>query len=339
MADGIRIKIGLDGVQQVQAGAAAAAQSLGQVGASAGRTGQQTAQLSAQIQDFFVQVQAGGNPLTALIQQGSQLSAVYGGVGNAFRAVTGLLTPAVVAIGGLAAGVGALALAYKQGSAEADAYNRALILTGNIAGTTSGQLKEMAKAQAAVAGTQGQAAAVLAQLAASGQVAARDLSKAAAAAIKFELAGGSAADEAAKKLIDLGKAPLQTLIRLNEAENFLTVSVYKRVRALEIAGKTADAAAVAQNAYAEALVGRAGQLEQTLGFFQRLWRDVKKEAAEAWDIMLGIGREDSLEERLKRAQERGEIRPGDTLIEATSGNTGIALAMAAAATLPPADAR
>ncbi len=33
---------------------------------------------------------------------------------------------------------------------------------------------------------------------------------------------------------------------------------------------------------------------------------------------------------ISRAQERGEIKPGDTLIEATSGNTGIALAMAAA---------
>lgn len=32
---------------------------------------------------------------------------------------------------------------------------------------------------------------------------------------------------------------------------------------------------------------------------------------------------------IKHAQERGEIKPGDTLIEATSGNTGIALAMAA----------
>jgi cysteine synthase B len=71
----------------------------------------------------------------------------------------------------------------------------------------------------------------------------------------------------------------------------------------------------------------------------RLQRIGAKENAQRGNVILGKlegnNPAGSVKDRpamamIKRAEERGDIHPGDTLIEATSGNTGIALAMAAA---------
>ena len=68
-----------------------------------------------------------------------------------------------------------LALAYHQGSQEADGYRASIVMSGNAAGTTVGQLTDMARAISEVTGTQGAAAAALTQMAGSGAVARENL--------------------------------------------------------------------------------------------------------------------------------------------------------------------
>ncbi|MBS0922872.1 cysteine synthase CysM [Providencia sp. JGM181] len=78
-------------------------------------------------------------------------------------------------------------------------------------------------------------------------------------------------------------------------------------------------------------------LEQFIGHtpLVRLQRLTEGLDAEIWVKLEGNNPAGSVKDRaafsmINEAEKRGEIKPGDTLIEATSGNTGIALAMIAA---------
>lgn len=260
--------------------------------------------LPAQITDIVVGLQAGQAPLTVLLQQGGQLKDIFGGIGPAARAlggyILGLVNPFTIA----AAAIGAVAFAYFKGSGEATEFNKALVLTGNAAGVTVGQLNQMAAAVGQVAGTQHDAAEALAALAATGAVAGKGLQDAAKAAVLFERATGTAISETVKQFAELGKAPLEASIKLNESLHYLTLTTYGQIRALEEQGRTADAAAAAQRAYTDALTSRAGEIEQHLGALERAWRGIKGAAAGAWDAMLAVGRPDTLQDQLARVEER-----------------------------------
>lgn len=276
---------------------------LGKAGqVSAGQTAAAWRQLPQQMSDVAVQLQGGVNPLTILLQQGSQIQGSFGGLGPMFKELATVITPVNVALGGLAVGVGAVALAYAQGSQEQDNMARSLILTGNAAGTTVGQMVGMAQAIGAVVGTQAQASDALAQMAATGQVAAHNLQRFGEVAIRLERSVGTPVAETVKTLAELGRAPVAASVKLNESLNYLNKSIYDQIVALEKQKRYTEAASLAQSAYADAMIPRAAALDERLGYLQRGWRAVGEEAAKAWDRMLGVGRQETVQEKTERVR-------------------------------------
>lgn len=277
---------------------------LKKTGISAKQNAAALRMLPAQFSDILISLQGGQAPLTVFLQQGSQIKDSFGGMGQAARAtssyVLGLVNPFTVA----AAAAGVLALAYKQGSDEATAFNSSLALTGNTAGTTTEQLATMAQQVSATGGTVGKAAAVLAQLAASTRIPTSSFESITRAAIDFESATGQAAEETVKNFEKIAKDPVAEILKLNESMNFLTASTYEQIKALQEQGKTQAAAELANDAYGQGLNRTSKGVRDNLGYIEASWKAVTGAAKAAWDAALNVGREKTLDEQLKALDEQ-----------------------------------
>ncbi|GGH62129.1 hypothetical protein GCM10010975_26510 [Comamonas phosphati] len=289
----------------------------------------------AQFTDIVTSLQGGQNPMTVLLQQGGQIKDMFGGVGEAAKAlggyVLGLVNPFTVA----AAAAGVLAVAYLQGSREAEEYTKSLIMTGNAAGVTAGQLALMAEKLGSQKGiTQSGAAEALAQITATGQVTGETIAKAAEAALRFEKVGVPL-KQTVKDFEELGKSPVEASLKLTEQHRYLTSEIFAQIKALQDQGRTAEAAKVAQEAWADAILNRTSQLQGNIGLLERAWNGLGNAAKWAWDKMQGIGRGSTVEEQLqKQVQVVADLqkRHDDYVARFGSGrnNSGAALSAAQA---------
>lgn len=215
-----------------------------------------------------------------------------------------LFNPLTLGILGATAALAGLAKIFIDGAEEATAFNKAIILSGNAAGVTEGQLAGMSVAISRVAGTQGNAAAAVAAFAQSGAVAGANLEKVSLAAIKFERDTGQAIGDTVKQFGELAKAPVEASVKLNDSLHYLTLSTYSQIKALEDQGKATEAASLAQRAYADAIDSRSGQIEAKLGSIERAWLGIKNATKEALDAALSVGRAASLQDQLVAVRQR-----------------------------------
>lgn len=231
-----------------------------------------------------------------VVQLGNALSS--GDWGSGVRAVAQLGAGAGAGAAGLlailaplalaTAAVGGLAYAYHKGSEEQDSYNKSLILTGNYARVSAGQLGDMARQVSATVGTTGQAAAVLALLADNGKIAGDSFSGITQAAVSMQEATGKAVSETVAEFSKLADDPVKASAALNEQYHYLTASVYSQIAALEQQGNHAGAVKLATETYADAINERTPKILANLS----LWEKAYNAVAHAADGIKNIGRPD-----------------------------------------------
>ncbi|MBC3456361.1 phage tail tape measure protein [Pseudomonas mosselii] len=256
----------------------------------------------AQFTDIIVSLQGGMNPLTVMLQQGGQLKDMFGGIGPAARAlvgyVAGLVNPFTVA----GAAVAGLGVAYYKGAEEAQDFRKALILTGNAAGTNAGAMSDLARQISTTVGTTGAAAEVLAQLASNGKIAGDSIGTVATAALQMKDATGRAVEETVAEFVKIGKDPVAAAKELNEQYNFLTASTYAQIVALKEHGDTVGAAKLLTDSYAQTIDTRSKEIVENLGWIEKAWRGVWGMTKSAGDAALNFGRSQGLEEQLANAK-------------------------------------
>ncbi|MCX2891617.1 phage tail tape measure protein [Pseudomonas sp. DCB_BI] len=277
---------------------------LNKTGMSAKATAAALRGVPAQFTDIVVSLQGGQAPLQVLLQQGGQLKDMFGGIGPAVQAlggyVLGLVNPFTVA----AAAVGVLGYAYYSGSEDAVRFEKALITTGNAAGTTSDRLSGMAREVAATVGTTGAAAEVLTQLASSGKVASGSFVEITEAALEWRSATGKAVEDTVAEFVKIGKDPVTAAKELNEQYNFLTAITYSQIVALKEQGDTIGAAKLLTDTYVDTIKNRSKEVTENLSIWERGWKALRGEVAATVDSVKNIGRDQDIASRIVETQQR-----------------------------------
>ncbi|EBS5918742.1 phage tail tape measure protein [Salmonella enterica subsp. enterica serovar Bispebjerg] len=219
-----------------------------------------------------------------------------------------LMSPKGMMLGGLAGGVAAavygLGKAYYEGAKESETFNKQLILTGSYAGKTTGQLNAMAKSLAGNGVTQHDAAGVLAQVVGSGAFTGQAVAMVSRTATRMQENVGQSVDETIRQFKRLRDDPVNAAKELDRTLHFLTATQLEQIRVLGEQGRVADAAKIAMFAYSEEMNKRMGDVHDNLGWIERAWNAVGDAAKWAWDRMLDIGREDTLDEKIATLQEK-----------------------------------
>ncbi|HBV3140296.1 TPA: phage tail length tape measure family protein, partial [Klebsiella pneumoniae] len=252
-------------------------------GISAGQYAQAMRYLPMQITDVVTSLASGMPVWLVAIQQGGQIKDSFGGVGNTFKALLSIITPARLAMGGLAGIVAAAGIAAVSAMNDQDAFNSSIQKTGNYAGVTSGELEQMAHQGGQLRGNYSQVRDILNGLVSSGRFTGETLTSVAQAATLMAELSGDSADQVVSNFLKMSDSATTWAANTNQQYHFLDLETYQRIQSLEDQGRKEEAIELASQAFKKASEERLRTMEQQLNRAARAWNNVKIAATGAWE--------------------------------------------------------
>ncbi|HCD2543697.1 TPA: phage tail length tape measure family protein [Klebsiella pneumoniae] len=326
---------------------------------SAGQYAQAMKYLPMQMTDVVTSL-ASGMPLWMVaIQQGGQIADSFGGLGNIFeiiaskfrdvstssedagdsladtagdaaegaeqfRSLFSGVTLARVGLVGVAAVIAAVGYAAISASGDQDKFNESIAKSGNFAGTTAGQLEDMAVSIGGMKSNYGDVRDILSGLVSSGKFTGETLNSVAQAASMMAELSGQSADQVVSQFTKMTDGVASWAASTNQQYHYLDLETYQRIQNLEDQGRKEEAIEVASQALKKATEERLKEMEQKLNWVARAWGNVKDAANDTWESFkggvaaaLGINSLDDQISRLEKTISDGGTMAGSVFIPVT----------------------
>ncbi|MER0134233.1 phage tail length tape measure family protein [Klebsiella quasipneumoniae] len=326
---------------------------------SAGQYAQAMKYLPMQMTDVVTSL-ASGMPLWMVaIQQGGQIADSFGGLGNIFeiiaskfrdvstssedagdslagtagdaaegaeqfRSLFSGVTLARVGLVGVAAVIAAVGYAAYSASGDQDKFNESIAKSGNFAGTTAGQLEDMAVSIGGMKSNYGDVRDILNGLVSSGKFTGETLNSVAQAASMMAELSGQSADQVVSQFTKMTDGVASWAASTNQQYHYLDLETYQRIQNLEDQGRKEEAIEVASQALKKATEERLKEMEQKLNWVAKAWGNVKDAANDTWESFkggvaaaLGINSLDDQISRLEKTISDGGTMAGSVFIPVT----------------------
>lgn len=196
-------------------------------------------QLQFQLNDIFTGLGSGQSPLTVAIQQGPQITQIFGGLSNTLAAIPRGFLAAGAAAGAFFAVFGPGIAAAEASAARQRQFNIELTATGNAAAVTAERLDYLVKMEARRAGAnRGETASALSAFIGNGYLnSEEELQRSLSVARDLARVQGQELPAAAADFNRSLDGTIAGARRLDQAYNILTAAEYEQIRTLDEQGK------------------------------------------------------------------------------------------------------